>query len=298
MEVTKVEEVHVGGWVEAAQGAVEIDGRGLEGDRHALGNHHLHAVAGQDVFLDLPHSLLVVLAGEAGAELRLASGRQTRVHAQARHHRLAQLLAQLQQARLALFIGVGLGRVDQDDGVQLARQVVEDDHRVRDHQQDVRGTQRIGVRAVGQALLDVTHAVIAEVTHQAAVEARQAGDGRHLVALLECFDECQRILAVVGLHFDVVDTDADLQAVGTQHSAALQSDDRVTAPLLAALHGLQQVGIRGIGELQVEGQGGVEIRQCFERKRNAVIAFGGQTQEFFAGHDQPRGRGAPWGSWR
>ncbi|MCY1280533.1 hypothetical protein D9M70_293200 [compost metagenome] len=179
--------------------------------------------------------------------------------------------------------------------MQLAGQVVEHDHRVRDHQQDVRGAQWVRVRAVGQALLDIAHAVVAEIAHQAAVEARQAGDGRHLVAFLEVFDEGQRVFAVVAFHLDVIDADTDLRAMGAEHGAALQADDGVAAPLLAALHGLQQVGVRGIGELQVEGQGGIEIRQGLERKRNAVIALGGQTQEFFAGHDQPRGQGAPWG---
>ncbi|MNF62568.1 hypothetical protein D3C84_442520 [compost metagenome] len=295
VEVAEVEEVHVGGGVEAAQGTVEIDGRGLEGDRHALGDHHLHAVAGQDVFLDLPHCLLVILAGEAGAEVRFAPHRQAGVHAEARHHWLTQLLPQQGQACLALLEGIGLARIDQDDGVQLAGQVVEHDHRIRDHQQDVRGAQRIGVRAVGQALFHITHAVVAEVAHQSAVEARQAGDRRHLIALLEGFDEGQRVFAVVAFHLGVIDADADFQAMGAQHGTTLQADDGVTAPLLAALHRLQQVGVRGVGELQVEGQGRVEIRQGLERKRNAVIAFGGQTQEFFAGHDQPRGQGAPWG---
>ena len=52
MEVAEVEKVHVRRRVEAAQRSVQIDGRCLEVDRHALGRHDLHAVTGQDVFLD------------------------------------------------------------------------------------------------------------------------------------------------------------------------------------------------------------------------------------------------------
>ena len=73
VEVTEVEEVHVGRRVEATQRAVQIDGCGLERDRHALGNHHLHAVASEDVVLDAVDRLLVILAAEAGAEGRLGA---------------------------------------------------------------------------------------------------------------------------------------------------------------------------------------------------------------------------------
>jgi len=62
-----------------------------------------------------------------------------------------------------------------------------------------------------------------------------------------------------------------------------------TAPFLAALHRLQQIGVRPIGKFQVQREWRIEIGQGFKGKGNAVIAFSGQTQEFFAGHDQPRG---------
>ena len=63
MEVAEVEEVHVRRRIEAAQRAVQIDRRGLEGDRHALREHHLHAVAGQDVVLDALYRALEIGRG-------------------------------------------------------------------------------------------------------------------------------------------------------------------------------------------------------------------------------------------
>src|SRR5690606_41141081 len=65
---------------------------------------------------------------------------------------------------------------------------------------------------------------------------------------------------------------------------AVQADDGIAPPLLAALHGFEQVGVRLVGQREVEGKRGVEIGQRLERQRDAVVAFGGQTQEVFAGH--------------
>ena len=154
--------------------------------------------------------------------------------------------------RQTVFVGIRLCRIDQHDAVQLARQVVEHDHRVGDHQQDVRRTQRIGVRALRQLALDVTHAVVAEIAHQPAVEARQPLDRRHAVALLEGLDEGQRVVDLRILGFDTVGGDADAVIVHPQHGAARQADDGIAPPLLTALDGFEQVGIGRVGQLQVQ----------------------------------------------
>ena len=185
------------------------------------------------------------------------------------------MLHQLGQASLTALVSIGFAGVGQNDGVQLAGQVVKHHHGVGDHQQNVRIAQRIGVRAGRQLLLDVAHAVIAEVAHQTAIEARQAGNWRDLITLLEGLDKGQRVFAVVLLDHHVIDAYRDLVLVGTQHGAARQADDRVTPPLLAALHRLQQIGVRRVGQLQVQGQRGVEIRQGFDRHRDTVIAGSG-----------------------
>lgn len=184
---------------------------------------------------------------------------------------------------------IGLGRVGEDDRVHLACQVVEHHHRVGNHQQNVRHPQRIGVWAFAQALFHVTHAVVAEIPHQAAIEARQARDGRHVVARLERFDEGQRVLHIVAFDLDAVMGDADVIVMHPQDRAARQADDRVTAPLFTALHRFQQVGIGLVGQLQVDRQRRIEVGQGFPGHGDTVVAGSGQTQEFFADHEVPRG---------
>lgn len=168
--------------------------------------------------------------------------------------------------------------------MHLAGQVVENHHRIRDHQQDIRHAQRVRVRTLAQAFLDITHAVITEVTHQAAIEAWQTSNGRHVVARLEFFDEGQRVLRLVGFDFDSVVGHADVVIMHPQHSAARQADDRITAPLFPALHRFEQVGVRLVGQFQIDRQRRIEVGQGFAGQGNAVIAGSGQTQEFFADH--------------
>jgi hypothetical protein len=63
-----------------------------------------------------------------------------------------------------------------------------------------------------------------------------------------------------------------------------EADDGVAAEALAPLHGFEQVGVGRVGQLQVDGERGVEIRKGFEGNRDAVIALGGQGVEFGFGH--------------
>ena len=173
--------------------------------------------------------------------------------------------------------------------MHLAGQVVEHHNGVGNHQQNVRHAQRIRVRAFAQTLLDIAHTVVTEVTDQSTVEARQAGDGRHVVARLEGFNEGQRVFDVMAFGLDAIDGDADVMVMNPQHGAARQADDRITAPFLAALHRFEQVGVGLVGQFQVDRQRRVEVGQGFAGQRDAVIAVSGQTQEFFAIHKVPRG---------
>jgi len=289
VEITEIEEVHVRRRVEAAQRTVQVDRCGLEIDGHALRRHHLHAVAGQDVVLDGIDRFFVVILGEAGTEHRVRCLLCSEVQATARCNGLAQLLKQRFKAGLAFFISIRLGRVDQHNGVHLASQVIEHHHGVRHHQQNIRHAQWIRVRALAQTLLHITHAVITKIAHQATVETRQTGDGRHVVAGLEFFNEGQRVLHFAGFDLDTVMGHADLVIMHTQHGAAWQANDRITPPLLTALHRLQQIGVGLIGQFQIDRQRRVEVSQGFAGKGDTVIAGSGQTQEFFADHEVPRG---------
>ncbi|MNO89366.1 hypothetical protein D3C76_808450 [compost metagenome] len=285
MEVAEIEEVHVRRRVEAAQGTVQVDGRRLEVDRHALGRHHLHAVTRQDVLLDAANRVFVILAGIAGAELRLGRLRAAQVQAPAWGNRLAQCLQQPCQACLALFESLLLGRVYQHDGVHLAGQVVEHHHGVGHHQQDIRHTQWVRVRACTQTLLHIAHAVITEVADQAAIETWQARDIGDLVTVLERLDEGQRVVDVMALYLDAILQDAHLITMHAHHGARRQADHRVTAPFLPALYRLEQIGVGLISQFQVDRQRRVEVGQGFTGQGDAVVAGSGQAQEFFAVHE-------------
>ncbi|MNJ30402.1 hypothetical protein D3C77_250000 [compost metagenome] len=285
MEVAEIEEVHVRRRVEATQRPIQIDGCGLEINRHTLGRHYLHTVASKDVLLDGIDRTLVVTLGETGTEGRFSRLRATQFQAAARSDWLTQLLKQPFKTGQTVFVGVFLGWIGQDNGVHLAREVVEYHHGIGNHQQNIRYTQWIGIRALAQTLLHITHAVIAEVAHQATVEPWQTGDGRHLVALFEGLNKGQRVFYIVALDLNAVVTDPHLMVIHTQHGAARQANNRIAPPLLAALHRLEQVGIGLVGQFQVDRQRRVEVSQGLAGQGNAVVAFSGQAQEFFAGHD-------------
>ncbi|MNN31443.1 hypothetical protein D3C81_1451310 [compost metagenome] len=184
-----------------------------------------------------------------------------------------------------MFEGVLLGRVDQYDGVHLARQVVEHHHGVRHHQQDIWHAQRIRVRARAQTLLHIPHAVIAEVADQAAIETWQARNIGDLVTVLERLDEGQRVFDVVAFNLDAILQDTHVVAMHAHHRTRWQADHRVTPPLLAALYRLEQIGVGLVGQFQVDRQWRVEVGQGFTGQGDAVVAGSGQAQEFFAGHE-------------
>ena len=91
VKITEVEEVHIGRRVLTAQRAVQINRLGLEVDAHALGRHHLHAVAGKDVFLDGVDRPLVVFAGEAGAVIQIGVDRRGEVYVADRENARVQV---------------------------------------------------------------------------------------------------------------------------------------------------------------------------------------------------------------
>lgn len=189
------------------------------------------------------------------------------------------------QACLALFKGLIFSRVDQHDGVHLACQVVEHHHRIGHHQQNIRHAQRVRVGAGAKAFFHITHAIIAKVADQAAVEARQTRDVSDLVTVLETFDKGQRVFDIVAFNLDAILQDADVVAVHTHHGARRQADHRVTAPFLATLHRLEQVRVGLVSQFQVDRQRRVEVGQGFAGQGNAVVAGSGQAQEFFAVHE-------------
>ncbi len=72
LEIAQIEEVHIRRGIEAAQRAVQIQWPRAERDRQALRDHHLHAVAVEDVLLDPLDRRFETGLGETGDEIRFA----------------------------------------------------------------------------------------------------------------------------------------------------------------------------------------------------------------------------------
>ncbi len=57
-EVAQVHKVHIGRWIEAAQGSIEVYRWCLEGNVHSLGKDHLHDVACLRIVSNALHGIL------------------------------------------------------------------------------------------------------------------------------------------------------------------------------------------------------------------------------------------------
>src|SRR5690554_3093163 len=286
VEVAQVEEVHVRRRVQYPQRTVQVQGRCLERDRHALGNDGLHYVAVQHITLDLVHRRFKFFLAEAGQEIAFADHLAAQVFRGAgRVGGLAvQLVFQFVDAGLGLLVGARGGWVRMHNQVQFAAQVVEHHDFVGHHQQDIRGADLVGRAAVAQAFFDVAHGVVAEIAHQAAVEARQFRQVRSVETLLVFIDECQRVV-----HFRLFDhfaVTAYFNAVvkDLQHFLAGQANDGITAPFFTALYRFEQVRIGPAGQFQIGAEGSVQVRQYFAVHRDAVIAGFSELAELLGCH--------------
>ncbi len=131
----------------------------------------------------------------------------------------------------------------------------------------------------GEARLDVTHRVVAEVTRQSAGETRQAGQRCDLETSLVFLDVVQRIGDLLcGLTSSC--SQRDLLAAHRDACFGRQADEGIAPETLAALHRFQQVGKRFVGELQIQRQRRVEIGEGLRGQRDAVVALFGKCVEF------------------
>ena len=78
------------------------------------------------------------------------------------------------------------------------------------------------------------------------------------------------------------------------HALRRQADDRIAAEALAALDRFEQVGVRAVGELEVDRQRRVEVGQHLAHHRDAGVAGGGELLELF-GVDLHAARGGKRG---
>ena len=160
---------------------------------------------------------------------------------------------------------------------QLARQVIDHRNLLRQEQDDVRHAQGIRFVRMGKAGFDIAHGVVAEAADQPAAKARQTRQRRDAETFQIRADEIQRISVVRTLGNTVAIEQQNLPGIDDQTGRAGEADKRIAAETLAALDGFEQVGIRAVGQLEVDRQRRVEISKCFEGDGDAVIAFGGQT---------------------
>ena len=151
------------------------------------------------------------------------------------------------------------------------------------------------VRAEGG--LDAAHGVVAEVADEPAGHARQPRDVGYAVVAQACRDPVERVDVVVALDRLAVADHAELARPHLDARRARQADDRVAAPLLAAVHRLEQEAVGPVGELQVRRQRRLEVGRDGGGERYAGVALGAVALEFVRLHGN-RSRGVRHGGRR
>ena len=252
----------------------------VEALRETLRDLHLHDVAVGDVALRFRDRRVKGVLADVGAggldRPRRGVRRKLRLVAQSRTQPL--------QLAIALDEGAGVRRVDIDEEMQLPRQVVDDRKLLGEQQPDVGQSERIGLRGAGEPFLDVAHRVVAEIADEPAGEAQPRFERRGAKRTEVIVDVRERIVDLAALDSEPVALEHHFAAARFEHLARRQAHDRVAPEALAADHRLEQVGARPVGELQVDGQRRVEIREGLEVERDAVMAGAGERLEFVFCH--------------
>ena len=187
---------------------------------------------------------------------------------------LAQLVHQCVQPRLRRVPGARLARVGVHHQVQPALEVVEHRQLFGQHQVDVRGAQFVALVAAGQARLDVADALEAEPADQAAGEAGQAIELGHRIGRAQRLDLGKGVFDLARFHHLAVLAHFHGVAAEGDRAPGRQADDRVAAETLAALDRFEQVGVRGVGQLQVHRQRRVQVRKDLAHDRDTGVQAG------------------------
>src|SRR5262249_45086751 len=143
----------------------------------------------------------------------------------------------------------------------------------------------VGPRGARQLAFDIAHGVVTEEADQSAAKARQTRTQRCLEAGLASADEFQRILVLACLKQLVVAIFGTVAPADFEARVSRQSDERIAAEALTALHRFEQVGPGTVGELEVDRQRCIEVGESLQDQRNAVEPLGGELTEFRLGHD-------------
>ena len=171
--------------------------------------------------------------------------------------------------------------------IQFARKIINNRDFFRYQQRNVRRAQLIGLLCMRELFLDVAHGVVAKITHQPAAKTRQRC-GRFNFSHFELskilFDVIQRVS-----HCDLSGNGAaeKFSALKTPHFNACfcgESNERITPKTFATDYGFEQIGIRLVGELEVDRQRRVKIGKGLKHEGNAVVASKGQPFKFDFSH--------------
>jgi hypothetical protein len=139
------------------------------------------------------------------------------------------------------------------------------------------------------ALLDVANRVVREVAREPAREAQRGAGRRSAEALHVRVDESERIARLLAADHGSIAHHAHHLAADLDRLARRQAHDRIAPEALAADHRFQQVGAGRVGELEIDGERRIEVREGLEVQRNSVEAGAAKRQEFVFSHGSPHG---------
>ena len=238
--------------------------------RETLRDHRLDDVALGDVALGRLDGLQVVLVRPVRLDRlpRRPVERRVGQRGERRREALREAL-DLRDRRVVGRVHIAVEACVRDH-LDRVQHVVEDQQRVREHQPGLGHAQRVRLRL--RHALEVADRLVADVADGAAVEARQAG--RRDRAELGDFvlDHAQRIAVLVMQRADAV---------------RLRADERVASHALAALDGLEQERVVAARDLEVGGDGRLEVGAHLAVDRGEVaLAGGGEAVQLLAARDR------------
>ena len=272
--------VHVWRRIQRAQRAVDVDRTRAERHAEPLRKDDLEDIAGADIFLGAAHGVLEAFAGKPGNEIAFVERLRIERLRIARTG-MTQAEGQLVEPAAGLRVGLRLRRIGMHDQVQATLEVVEHRDFLAEHEQGIGRAELVGLVVHGEARFDPADRLEAEIADQATRECRHVRQFGDAILPAQGIDLGQRIGQLARLDDFAKLLDAEGMSTQRIHAPARQADDRVATPVLAALHRLEQVGVRSIGQLQVHRQRRIEIRQHLARNRDAVVALRGVGVEFF-----------------
>ena len=133
------------------------------------------------------------------------------------------------------------------DHLDVVTQMVEDQHRFREHEDRLRDALGVG-RHGRHPRLEVPDGVVGQVANGPAVEHGQTADRDEFVLAHFLLDQCQ------GVHLALW-----LASTGMEHAVGVGADEAVAAQPLPAFNAFQQKGVGRAGYLEVSRDRGLQV---------------------------------------